>query len=160
MRDRTTDAAGAPDAIGEHAWIAAYVRTRRDWLANHARRDLRPTVYRMDALQRLIDLDEWVLDLPLVVRGQEISVVSLNAMPPGCYDGPAPGSRTLALQTPLARGLDVRLLQLGLPALGADIKTDGVFGRNSSGHVRNYQESNGLPATGVADLARIARLTP
>lgn len=158
MRDRTTDDAGAVDAIGEQAWIAAYVRTRRDWLANHRRRDLRATVYRMDAFQGLIDLDQWGLELPLVVRGHEISIAALSGLPAGCYDGPQPGTRDLALQIPLARGLDVRLVQLGLSEEGASIKADGVYGRHSADHVRNYQTSHGLPGTGVVDTGLIARL--
>lgn len=158
LRDRTTERVGSPSAAGERTWIPAYVRTRRAWLGNHAREDLRRTVYRMDALQRLIDLGDWALDLPLVVRGQEISATSLNAVPPGCYAGPAPGSRALALQTPLARGLDVRRLQLGLSAFGADITADGVFGRNSVACLSAYQQHNALPVTGAADAALVARL--
>jgi chitosanase len=115
-------------------------------------------VYRMDAFQRRIELDQWGLELPLVVRGQEISTLTLNATPIGCYDGPQPGTRSLAVQTPLARGLDVRLVQLGLSAAGADIKADGVFGRNSADHVRAYQIANGMPGMGVADVALIAQL--
>lgn len=158
IRNRTTEKAGSIDTIGEQAWIAAYVRTRRDWLANHSRRDLRPTVYRMDALQRLIELDQWGLELPVVVRGAEISQAALNATPHGCFDGPQPGSRALALQAPLARGLDVRLLQLALSAEGADVKADGVYGRNSAEHVKHYQSTHRLPATGVADVELITRL--
>ncbi len=159
MRDSTTKAAGKINAIGERAWITAYVQTRRDWLSKSARSDLRATVYRMDAFQRLIELNQWGLELPLVVREQEISVLTLNATPTGCYDGPQPGSRSLAVQTPLARGLDVRLVQLGLSAWGADINADGVFGRNSADHVRAYQINHGMPGTGVADVALIAELT-
>jgi chitosanase len=90
IRAKTTQAAGDIAKIGEKPWISAYVRTRRDWLANHSRKDLRPTVYRMDAFQRLIDLQDWDLDLPLVVRGHEISKAALSATPAGCYDGPEP----------------------------------------------------------------------
>jgi chitosanase len=158
LRDRTTKAAGRISAIGERVWIAAYVKKRRDWLSNSARSDLQATVYRMDAFQRLIELSQWGLELPLVVRGQEISLLTLNATPAGCYDGPQPGSRTLSVQTPLARGLDVRLVQLGLSKSGADVKADGVFGRNSADHVRAYQVSRGLPGNGVADAALIAEL--
>lgn len=159
MRDRTSAAAGTPAALGERAWIAAYVRTRRQWLATHSRADLRPTVYRMDAFQRLIDQGFWGLELPLVVRGAEISTATLNAMPPGCYDGPAPGSRTLGLQTPLQRGLDARLVQLGLSDRGFDIRADGVFGQASVRHIKTWQQAQGLPVTGIADVALIASLT-
>jgi chitosanase len=159
IRDRTTRASDDIGDIGEREWIGAYVTTRRKWLATSKRDDLRATVYRMDAFQRLIELEQWGLELPLVVRGQEISMLTLNGLPAGCYDGPQPGARPLAVQTPLARGLDVRLVQLGLSAAGLDIRADGVFGRNSADHVRAYQTAHGLPSTGVADLALVAQLT-
>lgn len=158
IRDRTVQQSGQLAALGEQGWIGAYVQTRRQWLATHQRRDLRPTVYRMEAFQRLIDQDCWGLELPLVVRGLEISTTTLNTTPPDCYDGPQPGSRTLALQASLARGLDVRLVQLGLSSLGVDIKADGIFGQRSARCIKDYQASQGLPATGVADAALIARL--
>jgi chitosanase len=158
MRDRTNQQAGTLAALGEQAWIAAYVATRRQWLASSPRADLRKTVYRMDAFQRLIDQNRWGLDLPLVVRGGEISLVTLSGMPPGCYEGPQPGTRAIALQSPLPRGLDVRLLQLGLSDWGADIKADGIFGSHSAECVKAYQSAHGLPATGVADPALIVQL--
>ena len=158
MRDRTTVQSGTLAALGERAWITAYVATRHQWLATSPRDDLRKTVYRMDAFQRLLDQGFWGLDLPLVVRGAEISLASLGATPPGCYDGPQPGTRTLSLQTPLARGLDVRLVQLGLSDNGADVLADGVLGQTSVKRLAEYQAANGLPANGVADAALIARL--
>ena len=72
--------------------------------------------------------------------------------------GPQPGTRAIALQTPLARGLDVRLLQLALSERGIAIKADGIFGRTSANLLRDYQLSAGLPATGVADPALIGQL--
>jgi chitosanase len=159
IRDRTTAIAGAPSSANERKWITTYVATRRQWLATNSRTDLRATVYRMDAFGRLIELGFWGLELPLVVRGAEISSATLNATPPGCYDGPEPGSRALALQTPLHRGLDVRLLQLALSDRGVDIRADGVFGQGSLRQVKAWQQANGLPATGIADIALIASLT-
>ena len=158
MRDRTNQQSGTAAALGEQAWIKTYVATRRDWLATNARADLRKTVYRMDAFQRLIEQGFWGLQLPLVVRGAEILLATLNATPPGCYDGPQPGTRSLALQTPLARGLDVRLVQLGLSDRDADIKADGIFGQTCMKRLKDYQTTQGLPATGAADPALIAQL--
>lgn len=158
LRKATDESSGTTAALGERAWIAEYVATRRQWLAEHQRADLRATVYRMDALQRLIDQDLWGLELPLVVRGKEISSATLDASPPGCYDGPQPGTRALALQTPLHRGLDVRLLQLGLSDEGLDVRADGVFGQASMKCVRQYQAAHELPVTGTADIALLARL--
>jgi len=159
LRNATQAELGDPAAAGERRWIARYVALRRQWLAQHANPILRSTVYRMDAFQRLIDQGWWGLPLPLVVRGQEISFAALNALPKGCYDGPQPGTRVVALADPLPRGLDVRLLQLGLSDRGMKLVADGVFGQTSARRITEYQVAQGLPATGVADLALIATLT-
>ena len=158
MRDRTIAQSGSIATLGEKKWIAAYVATRRTWLTKHPRSDLRKTAYRMDAFQRLIEQGYWGLELPLVVRGAEISSTTLRATPPGCYDGPQPGTRTIALQSPLARGLDVRLLQLGLSEQGVPIKADGIFGQTSAILLKQFQAKKGLPPTGVADNILIGRL--
>ncbi|WP_201314673.1 peptidoglycan-binding protein [Dyella sp. EPa41] len=158
LRDSTTQQAGDIQALGEKAWISAYVDIRRAWLANNSNSALRPTVYRMDALKRLIELGQWGLELPLVVRGFEISVATMNATPAGCFDGPASGSRSLSLATPLVRGMDVRLVQLNLSRDQPDIKADGIFGRGTADGIKAYQARNQLPATGVADTALIAKL--
>jgi chitosanase len=158
IRDRTIQRSGTISSLGEKRWIEAYVRTRRQWLAGHQRKDLRATVYRMDAFKRLIDQDDWGLELPLVVRGLEISEAALNSIPPGCYDGPQPGSRILELRTPMLRGLDVRLVQLGLSDHGYDVQADGIFGKSSMRSVRAYQLKAALPVTGVMDSDLIARL--
>lgn len=159
MRDRTRQQAGDVANTGEQKWITAYLATRRAWLAGSSRTDLRATVYRMDAFQRLIDQGYWGLELPLVVRDKEITPISLSASPPGCYDGPLPGTRPLTLQTPLLRGLDVRLLQVGLSDLGTDIKADGIFGQTCYRRIKEYQAARGLPASGVADVSQIVQLT-
>jgi len=149
---------GPASEAGERAWMARYVERRRAWLGGHSRSDLRATVYRMDAFQRLIDQGRWGLELPLVVRGAEISTDTLAADPPGCYDGPPPGSRTLSVARPLMRGLDVRRLQLGLSERGMSLGADGVFGQTTQRILRGYQLAMGLPATGVAEPALIGEL--
>lgn len=152
IRKRANRHAGAIDAIGEHEWIRAYVRMRREWLANHANSLLRKTTYRMDAFKAMLDLNNWNLDLPLVVRGAEISAATLNANPPHCFDGPEPGSRALDIkQSPLPRGLDVRLLQLALSDSGANVKADGIFGPGTAACLSDYQKAKGLPVNGAAD---------
>lgn len=157
LRDRT-NAGGALPEVGEHEWVQRYVRLRREWLATHPNPLLRGTVTRMDDFQRLIDQDAWALPLPLVVRGQEISLASLSALPPGCYDGPQPGTRTLSVQAPLQRGLDVRLVQLALSDQGCDIRADGIFGNATARFVRAFQRTSELPENGVADAQLIHRL--
>lgn len=157
LRDRTT-AAGTLQQSGEHDWVQRYVRNRREWLATHPNALLRATVYRMDAFQRLIEQDAWALPLPLVVRGQEISTAALDALPPGCYDGPQPGTRTLAVQSPLQRGLDVRLVQLALSDQGCDVRADGIFGNATARFIRAFQRTTDVPETGAAEPGLIQRL--
>lgn len=88
MRQATTDAVGKPAQAGERRWVDRYLTLRRQWLAGNANPILQATVYRMDALRRLVDQGFWGLPLPLIVRDQEISNGSLNGLPQGCYDGP------------------------------------------------------------------------
>lgn len=158
MRDRCTGRIGSICDSDDSGWCSTYVEIRRDWLNCHARSDLRATVYRMDAFRRLIEQGFWNLELPIVVRGQEISPASLAALPPGCFDGPAPGSRALAVSSPLMRGLDVRRAQLGLSLAGIDIRADGLYGQTSARCMKAWQAAKGFPATGVADVAQVASL--
>ncbi len=158
IRNRTNEHFRSIAEIGEQQWITAYVQSRRHWLSTHSRADVRPTAYRMDAFQRLIEQNLWGLELPLIVRGREISLATLSGIPKGCYDGPILGSRPLAIQSPVCRGLDVRLLQLGLSKNGSNVIADGVFGNASANAIRDYQKNHGLPATGIADISLIAEL--
>lgn len=64
----------------------------------------------------------------------------------------------MALADPLPRGLDVRLLQLGLSERGMNLVADGVFGQTSAKRVAEYQIALGKPPTGVADQALVAEL--
>ena len=155
LRDETTEKDGSLPQRGERGWIQAYVKRRMHWLATSPREDLRATVYRMDAFQRLIDQDRWGLALPLVVRGLEISPATLSEAPPGCYAGPTPGTRPVAVTSPLTRGLDVRLLQLALSDAGEPVKADGVFGDQSAKSLARVQSARGKPASGVADPAQV-----
>jgi len=69
LRDEVNKRAGTPQAIGEKKWVESYVTHRREWLATHSRKDLRVTVYRMDAFLTLITENNWDLRPPLNVRG-------------------------------------------------------------------------------------------
>lgn len=158
MRDRCNATHGSVADAGEQKWVAGYVTTRRAWLAGHARTDLRSTVYRMDAFQRLIDQGYWNLELPLVVRHARISPATLAALPPGCFDGPALGSRPLSVASPIMRGLDVRRVQLGLSLRGVYVKADGLFGTESARCVKAWQTKNSLPAMDILDIAQVVRL--
>lgn len=158
IRDRTIGDVGRMNQVGEQVWVEAYIRVRRDWLEHHENPALNPTVYRMDAFSRLIELGQWALELPLVVRDIEISMASLTAMPPDCYDGPPPGSRPLMQQNPLLRGLDIRLVQLALSDIGSDIVADGIYGQGTAACVKELQVARDLPVTGKADVSLISDL--
>ncbi len=161
VRDMTNVGLGGdPSTIGEKAWIQGYITTRRSWLATNKNALLHATVYRMDALQNLLNLGLWDLAMPFLVRNQEINQASLQGTPPGCYIGPAPGSRDLAVQTPLQRGLDVRLLQLALSLDGCSVVADGIFGQGSLQALMQFRSQKGLaaePGAG-ADAAMVAQL--
>lgn len=157
LRDRAT-AAGSLQQVGEHEWVRRYLKVRRDWLSTHPNPLLRDSVARMETFQRLADEDCWALPLPLVLRGQEISLATLAVVPRDCYDGPHPGSRELAVQAPVQRGLDVRLVQLALCDQGCELRADGIYGPITARCIRAFQRDNDLPETGIADAALIHRL--
>ncbi len=143
---------GALSEIGEDAWMRAYIAHRRNWLANHSNTILHATVYRMDALQQLIDQGNWDLALPFVVRGQAISEESLGtALPPEPSASAEESSpdRLLKLKSPRMRGDDVRELQLALIAAGHALTDDGIFGPGTDAAVRAFQAESGLTADGI-----------
>lgn len=78
LRDRTSGVRGEPAALGERAWVAAYVKERRGWLSAHPNPLLRRTAYRMDAFRLLIEAGNWALGIPMQVRGISIDRVSLG----------------------------------------------------------------------------------
>jgi hypothetical protein len=64
-------------------------------------------------------------------------------------------SRTLLLDLPIQRGLDVRLLQLALSRPGRDVPVvaDGLFGPATRAALESFQAATGLPVTGTAEPA-------
>jgi len=65
------------------------------------------------------------------------------------------GERTLALGS---WGADVFTLQVQLRELGYQLQADGLFGRETQAVVRQFQEDQGLPVTGVVGRATVERL--
>lgn len=141
IRDQVVGEIGLPDAVGEKAWVARYVTTRRDWLATHSNELLHRTVYRMDSFRRLIGQGKWSLALPLTVRGVAISWTSLRVVDADTVVVSAqdPSERILLLATPMMKGDDVKQVQR---ALG--VMVDGVFGPVTDLAVRKFQEHEGL----------------
>jgi len=64
-----TGATLAMAPIGERGWIAAYIATRREWLARHANPLLRSATYRMDTFAALLEAGNWNLALPFEAHG-------------------------------------------------------------------------------------------
>jgi len=157
LKKMTIEQHGQADG-GEEKWIAAYVETRRQWLATHSNTLLHKTVYRMDAFIKLINDDKWELPLPLTIRNILLTEAILS---PG-YESPVIVSagdtdeRVLFYTRPLMRGDDVRRLQL---ALGfTEQEADGVFGKDTYEAVRDFQSAQGLTADGKAGPATRAAL--
>ncbi|KAA2245429.1 chitosanase [Chitinophaga agrisoli] len=57
----------------EKAWIKAYTTVRQDWLANHPKKVLRPTVYRTQSYLTAMKEDNWMLAKPLKAHGVTVS---------------------------------------------------------------------------------------
>ncbi|HEU4552151.1 MAG TPA: chitosanase [Chitinophaga sp.] len=53
----------------EKAWITAYVKARQEWLANHPKKIVRPTVYRTKSYLAAIEQNNWMLAQPLNAHG-------------------------------------------------------------------------------------------
>lgn len=152
IRKRTDQALGGSlGSVAEKTWMKTYVSTRKSWLAENPNTALHATVYRMNAFEEMIAAENWDLALPMTVRGQTISVASLAAEPPGVFDGPQVGYRTLVAAKPWPRGCDVRQVQSALSKPehgGADLIADGIYGPGSAQAVHAFQSSAGLGKDG------------
>lgn len=158
MRDRTINRHGQLSDIGEQTWISHYINVRREWLANHSVPLLRRTVYRMDALRRLVRAENWNLELPFTVRTLEINEDTLTPVVTG---RPVEPPRQLMLKSPFMTGADVRRLQQALIEKGfriGDDGADGVFGPATDAAVKAFQESRRLRIDGIVGAATRAAL--
>jgi len=62
------------DGGDEKEWVAEYVDTRQNWLANHPREILRKTIYRTKCFKREIARNNWDLSqLPIDANGVKVS---------------------------------------------------------------------------------------
>ena len=154
----TNERNGTVAARGEKPWIAAYITTRRNWLAENANTLLRKTVYRMDALQKLVDAGAWELPLPLSVRGIAITAELLTGSPPLRVSAQVVEERSLRLRSPFMQGDDVKQLQAALRRSGFAVDADGVFGPATSDAVTAFQSAKALIADGIAGPATRAAL--
>ncbi|MDH5326024.1 MAG: peptidoglycan-binding protein [Gammaproteobacteria bacterium] len=158
MRDRTVQNFGTVQDLGEQTWFTHYVQTRRDWLANHSNRLLRRTVYRMDSFQKIIDADNWQVQLPIQVHGITIDEVSLTHTPTVRASAEDESERPLKLQRPFLRGKDVRQLQQALKNFDITVDIDGIFGPGTEKAVIAFQSKQGLTIDGIVGPATRAAL--
>jgi chitosanase len=158
IRNKTIQQHGEAGAIGETAWISAFVSTRRKWLGTNSNSLLHKTVYRMDAFTRLIGDDKWNLPLPLAVRNVVISedLFRKSYEPVIVVDAAGASERVLFLSKPQMRGDDVKRLQKALGFPEKDV--DGVFGNNTDEAVRKFQKGHGLKDDGKVGPATRAAL--
>jgi len=154
MRDRTNAALQAATNPSADAWIEHYVEERRQWLAASANALLRKTVYRMETFQTLIAGAHWDLDLPLKVRGVEVTEASLLAhvtVRASAHD--IDFERTLRLEQPRMRGTDVEALQKALSGKSFRVDADGIFGQETADAVMRFQKRQELTVDGIVGPA-------
>ncbi len=157
MRDRINENNGSLNDLGEQDWIVKYIQTRFDWLSNHSNKLLGKTVYRMKALQKLCDDNDWTLDLPLTVRGVLIDEPILSGIIVRASAGVA-DERILRLRNPMMQGEDVREVQEALKTKGVEVDVDGVFGSGTKAAVISFQQANNLEADGIVGSSTRAAL--
>jgi chitosanase len=154
IRDKTNAKVGriGSGSTDELTWVTNYIALRREWLATHANALLHKTVYRMDALQKIVDASNWDLSLPLTVRGALINediLAGRNSRVSAAEDEP----RLLRLTTPAMTGQDVTALQQALVHAGAVMTVDGNFGTATDAALRGFQSSRGLVSDGIVGPA-------
>ena len=157
IKKRVISKFGFPKDCGEKKWIENYVRTRREWLANHSIILLRRTVYRMDTFLNLISESRWDLNLPLWIRGIRLDEATLNS-PPVICSAVDTELRLLKLQIPYLKGDDVKRVQEALVRIGYELTVDGVFGPETYNIVKTFQQDHGLIVDGIVGPATLSAL--
>lgn len=150
-RDAMNAKTGDLKKVGEKKWMKAYLKHRRDWLANNPNPALQRTVYRMDALGLLVSDNRWTLKLPFDVRNRTISKDTLTKpeTPSPRAPDPAFDHRLLRLTDPFMEGDDVRELQLALSAANQSLTVDGFFGPGTHDAVVKFQTEQSLVTDGI-----------
>ncbi len=149
LRDMTRKAHGELKEIGEKDWMAAYVDTRRNWLATHPNALLHKTVYRMDAFETLLKTQNWPLALAFPIRGLVVSQEALSGADPVKVSAGGTPPRLLKLKSPPMTGADVSWLQERLARAGIEIATTGTFDAKTDQAVRAFQQNHDLKPDGV-----------
>lgn len=149
IRDRVRHKYGELAAIGEDTWIGHYVDERRDWLATNSNPLLRKCVYRMDAFQQIVHAGNWKLNLPLVVRGLNITQDALTSPTPVKISADGTAKRLLYLHNPPMTGPDVSWVQDRLTRAGFHVESSGAFDAATDSAVRAFQGAHDLKVDGM-----------
>jgi chitosanase len=152
-----THTSGTVTQVGEKKWVSNYVNARRNWLATHPNELLHKTVYRMDSLSQLIQQEKWQLELPLTIRGFQITADLLLA-PPVRASAETESRRVLKLVEPYMVGDDVRALQNALASRDFGGTIDGIYGPLTEARVRQFQMQNNMKTDGMVGPATRAAL--
>lgn len=162
---------GTAKEVGEKGWIIHYLNTRRKWLAGHSNRLLRNTVYRMDELLRIVNSNNWELELPITVRGVEIHNHHVHTeykfknerfqskLRSYSYKTEVT-SRNVFMKYPHMIGEDVYFLEQSLNKIGyLDLKyVNAQFDHQDKFALINFQRAHKLAADGIAGPVTFAKL--
>jgi chitosanase len=64
------------DGGDEKKWIEAYLKARKNWLANHSNKLLRNTTYRANCYLQEVTKENWGMEGELVMNGQRVARIS------------------------------------------------------------------------------------
>lgn len=158
IRDLTNRAHGLASAIGEQAWIAAYVSERRNWLATNKNTLLHQTVYRMDSFHGLMQESRWDLALPFTMMKVTIDEACLTTPSLARVAAHQEDERVLMVASPPMSGPDVLAAQTALGKAGFKVKANGTYGSATAAVVKKFQAQHGLTVDGVIGPATRAAL--
>jgi peptidoglycan hydrolase-like protein with peptidoglycan-binding domain len=102
----------------------------------------------MDSFSQLIQQNKWQLELPIAVRGIQITADVLMG-PPVRVSAEDDSHRILKLETPYMVGEDVVVLQTALAQKGFVGTVDGIFGPMTDARVRQFQLQKGGRVDGI-----------
>ena len=146
---------GSVSAIGEKAWFTNYVITRRNWLAGNSNTVLHSTVYRMDALRKVIDSNNWNATLPMIIRGITLRADNVIGYAPETTEPVTAGpiySSLLMLTNPVTDNEDSKNVIETLAALGYPV-SGTAYTAEVKEAVKLFQKDNKLVSDGIVGPA-------
>ena len=133
--------------VPEESWIKRYLEVRTAYLQRHAPQ----TTYRPEAFSKMVSAGGWALELPIALRGLNITAESFGAPAPApsvpTSPIPDPEIDSLPLLRPLVpymRGADVLKLQKLLNTAGLRNSEDQIYGPFTQTLVSAFQNRRGM----------------